>query len=123
MSSPYGFSAFVTPRYIVNHKITFSLNGGKGSFKTINAKTDATFTLSKSKPSKSGYTFRGWYLKRKADNTWYVAGRGWYSWDYITKNNLSPKIYNPGKSCTIDTSWTNGSTASNYGFYAQWKKK
>ena len=80
-------------------------------------------TVASNKPSKNGYTFKGWYVKRLADNKWYVAGKGWCTWNYITANNLSPKIYTPGKSYCIDASWTKGSPNSNYRFYAKWVKK
>lgn len=124
MKAPYGFSAFITPDYdvpAVSHKISYTLNGGSGSFSSFSVKDGGSFSLSGSKPSREGYTFKGWYAKRLADSKWFVDGKSWCTWDYITANKLTPKTYNPGQSYTLDSSWTKGSPESNYGFYAQWK--
>lgn len=121
-SAPYGFSAFVTPKYAkpVTHNFSYALNGGTGSFKSFNVKDGNNITVSSAKPTKYGYTFKGWYVKRLADNKWYVNGKGWCTWGYISKNKTWPKIYTPGKSYRLDSSWTSGSSKSNYCFYAQW---
>lgn len=121
-SAPYGFSAFVTPKYSkqTTHKFSYALNGGTGSFKNFNVKDGDNITVSSTRPTKYGYTFKGWYVKRLVDKKWYVNGKGWCTWDYISKNKTWPKIYTPGKSYRLDSSWTSGSTKSNYCFYAQW---
>lgn len=123
LSSPYGFSAFVTPNYgtTVNHNISFALNGGNGTFNSFIVSNGSNFQIPSNKPTKTGYTFKGWYAKRLADNTWHVTGPGWCTWDYITRNNCSPKIYPPAKVYNMDYSWTKGSANSNYCFYAQWQ--
>ena len=48
-------------------KITFNLNGGSGSFSdlsgsTTNSNTYVTLTLPTTKPTRSGYTFKGWTI-------------------------------------------------------------
>lgn len=124
MKAPYGFSAFITPKYssaAASHNMSYALNGGSGTFNSFSVKDGSTFKLSGSKPSKTGYTFRGWYAKRLADSKWYVDGKSWCTWDYITANNLSPKIYNSEQNHIMNSSWTKGSPNSNYRFYAQWR--
>ena len=123
LSSPYGFTAFVTPNYDnnVTHTMSFSLNGGTGTFNSFFVSNGFDFKLPNSKPAKTGYTFRGWYSKRLADNKWHVSGTGWCTWDYITKNKLTPRLYAPSERHNMNKSWTKGCTNSNYCFYAQWK--
>ena len=120
----FNIVAYVTPKYAaeaVNHTFKFELKGGSGSFPNQTAVTGGKLTLPSSTPTKSGYAFKCWYVKRNSDQKWYVSGKGWYKWADIIANNYSPQVYRPGVTLTIDSSWTEGNQPnSSYAFYAQW---
>lgn len=104
------------------HKIYYSTEGGEGSYSTLNLKYGTQFKVPAKAPTKAGYTFSGWKLKRLKDSKWYVTGKGWCTEDSIEKKGYSPRLYPAGKTLTIDVSWIEGSSNSNYRFYAVWKK-
>lgn len=129
LPSNYAMIAFVTPKYktqtsaasTVSHQISYSLNGGSGTFNSQTVKDGGKITLPSARPTKAGYNFKGWYVKR-SDNTWFALSAGWTSWDTITKKKYTPKTYAAGTSYTLDSSWTKGKANGNYTFYAQWDK-
>ena len=115
----YGYVPIKYPAPKANHTFNYGLNGGSGSFSSVVVKDGGALKIPTSKPTKAGYDFQGFYVKRLADQTWYVAGSGW-----VAEKNLSGKtrkLYQSGTSYTIDSSWTKGSPKSNYTLYAQWK--
>ena len=118
--------AYVTPKYkstSYTHTVEFGLNEGNGTFKTQTVRDGENFTIPSGKPERSGYTFKGWSLKRLVDQKWYVSDKGWVSASEIEKNKLSSKLYQPNDKLKVDSSWTkNGGANSNYRFYAQWEK-
>ena len=102
-----------------SHTFSYSLNGGSGSFGSVTLKDGEKLTIPSTKPTKAGYDFLGYYVRRNADATWHVNGSGW-----LTEPNLNGKaraLYQPGSSYIIDNSWTKGSPKSSYTFWAQWK--
>ena len=138
-SSGFHIVAYVTPKYTVaapaapakyTHTITYNTNGGSGSYGTQNVQDGNQIQIPAAKPTKTGYTFQGWYAKRLSDNTWYVinSGKGWCTWNNIMSKMYTPKAYVPGQKYTLDDSWRKKSsdvnkdaTKSNYTFFAQWK--
>lgn len=118
-SGIYGFVKIKYPAAKATHTFSYGLNGGSGSFPAQKVKDGSAVKIPSAKPSKAGYDFQGFYVKRTADATWYVAGSGWVSEKKL--GTRSRKLYQPGSSYTIDASWTKGSAKSNYTFYAQWK--
>ena len=116
-----GQEIVLCPAWVSVHVFSYSLNGGTGTYSNVTVADGQKITLPSTIPTKSGYTFRGWYVRRLADNTWYVPGTGWCTWNDITDKNLNPKLYNPGESYTVGYEWTKGSPNSNYCFYAQWQ--
>lgn len=73
--------------------------------------------------TRNGYSFAGWNVNRKSDNTWYVAGKGWKTETEIAENGYTRKTYTPGLSCIIDATWTNGSNSTeSFAFNAVWSQ-
>lgn len=118
-SGIYGYVPIQYPAQKVSHTFSYNMNGGSGSVSSATVKDGGTLTIPSTKPTRTGYDFQGYYVKRLADGTWHVSGSGW-----VAEKNLSGKTrktYQPGTKYTIDNSWTKGSAKSNYTFYAQWK--
>lgn len=136
------------------YTITYNTNGGtwsegKPEDKTI--KYNDQYTITSKKPTKEGYDFIGWRVKR-SDNRWYynfdMAGSGytceeskctygWYINSYNKDNSKKHKgklLFTSGTKITLKDKWVylNDLNDDNkkkrrvsytYTFYAQWKKK
>lgn len=61
-----------------SYTVSYNANGGTGAPASQTKWKDQALTLSSTKPSKTGYTFKGWALsKSEADNgTWYYQAGG-----------------------------------------------
>ncbi|MBQ3291432.1 MAG: RICIN domain-containing protein [Mogibacterium sp.] len=123
-TSDFNIVAYVTPNYSntsSSYKVSYNLNGGSGSFATQNVAYNSQFTIYSGKPTKSGETFKCWYLRRLKDNKWYVGNMGWYTWSEIEKNNYTPRAYDSGYSMTINSNWIkDGGEGSDFSLVAQW---
>lgn len=76
--------------------IKFNANGGKGGPSSLEAKYDEVLPQIKtSKPTRSGYTFIGWF-----DNTNYIKGTEYYS-----DNQTSSMKYNRKSNITLYAGW------------------
>ena len=107
----------------VSHTFSFGLNDGSGSFSDMKVVDGQEFSIPSKKPSRKGYTFKGWYVKRTTDNVWYYnSSHGWMNWDKAKKAGYTPKMYDAGRTMKFDSTWTKGCAKGNYRFYAQWKK-
>ena len=79
-----GDSATTTVKFNVNvpawtsYTVSYNANGGSGAPSKQTKWKDQTLTLSSTKPTRTGYTFKGWALtKADADNgTWYYQAGG-----------------------------------------------
>ena len=59
-----------------SYKITFNANGGSGSPSSQTKWYGESLTLSSTKPTKTGYTFKGWSISSSATNaTWSAGGK------------------------------------------------
>ena len=100
----------------------FNSNGGNGSMAPMYISFGDAFTIRANTFTRTGYQFEGWYAKRDADSTWYVAGKGWLTDSQISSGGYSRALYGDKATKTFDESWTKGySGKSTYTFYAQWK--
>lgn len=106
----------------VKHNFSYNMNGGTGTISSVNVNNDDTLQISSTQPTREGYTFKGWAVKRLADEKWYIAGKGWYTDEVIVQNKYIYKVYYPSQSYVIDSSWTTGAANSDYCFYALWSK-
>ena len=106
----------------VNCSFEFGLNGGTGSFSTLSTTHGKTIALSSAKPNKTGYVFIGWAAKRLGDQKWISDKGGWVESGSVSSNG-GYRLYQPGKTLTIDNSWTKGYSGTNvkFRFYAQWR--
>lgn len=61
-----------------SYTVSYNANGGSGAPSSQTKWKDQTLTLSTTKPTRTGYTFKGWALsKTEADNgTWYYQAGG-----------------------------------------------
>ena len=57
-----------------SYTITYSANGGKNAPATQKKTSGKTLTLSKTKPTRTGYTFQGWATNKTATTATYKAG-------------------------------------------------
>lgn len=97
------------------YKVKFSLNGGTGgNAKTLTVEEGKTATKPSKNPTRSGYTFAGWYLNGKAYNFSTPVNKDITlvaQWTEIPKKKYVVKFYdNYGKFCDL-VNVTEGSTA------------
>lgn len=85
-----------------------------------NVRDNCYLTLPGSPGKRNGDSFLGWKAYRKADKTYYVAGKGWLTTKQMADYGYEYKLYQPGDSLKINNSWTQGSEYSNYSFYPVW---
>lgn len=105
------------------YTFTYYGNGGTGSVSSQSVQLNKDFTIKANGFIKSGYTFNGYFVKRKSDGKWFVDGKGWKSDSEISQNNWSRKNYKPGTVLNVNNSWQSGSkTNETFTFHAQWKK-
>ncbi|MBQ6285563.1 MAG: InlB B-repeat-containing protein, partial [Bacilli bacterium] len=83
---------------IRTYKITYNLNGGSsGQTGSLSVTYNGTLpTISKSRPTRSGYTFKGWY-----DNTDYTKGKQYYN-----ENNVAVRNYDKTSNLTLYAGWS-----------------
>ena len=106
---------------VTNLKYEFNSQGGSGSYSAIVANKGDTFTLPTAKPTKTGYVFKGWAVKRLGDQKWFSAQGGWVSAGQVASKG-GYKLYSAGKTLNANNTWLSGFTGSTakYRFYAQW---
>lgn len=90
---PYGKSNANVKLYavwgITQYTVAYNANGGTGAPGSQSIDSNKNATLSKTKPTRSGYTFLGWSTDSKATSAQYVAGAK----------------YTAGKSTTLYAVW------------------
>ncbi len=103
--------------------IYYKVNNSIGFQPAIRVSKGDNFTITKSKPTKSGYTFTGWAAYRVKDMKYFVSGKGWFTEKEIQNKGYSKKLYPAGGKYTFTDSWTKGCSGnSHYVLEAQWKK-
>ncbi|MCD8355464.1 MAG: S-layer homology domain-containing protein [Clostridia bacterium] len=102
---------------------SYNANGGSGSISSQSVAFMGTLKLSSSTCTRSGYTFKGWNVKRLKDNKWYTNSGTWSTDAQITSNGYTKKLYAAGSSYAFGREWIKDCTdISNYTFYAVWEK-
>ncbi len=78
--------------------ITYNLNDGSGGQTgSLSVHYNSTLpTISKSRPTRSGFTFKGWY-----DNTDYTKGKQYYN-----ENNVAVRNYDKTSNLTLYAGWS-----------------
>ena len=107
-----------------NDAATFSFDATDGDFNTsdLTVYFGETIEIPYSVPTKTGYQFVGWTVKRNNDNTWATEGHGWLTESEFSSQGFEKQLFVASSSYGFDDSWTNGlSTISSYTFYAEWK--
>ena len=102
-----------------SYKISYNANGGTGAPSAQTKWYGSALTLSSSKPSRSGYTFKGWATSSTATTATYSAGGSYTANASATLYAVwqvaytKPKITgfgvsraNGGKSCRVKFSWS-----------------
>lgn len=106
-----------------NYTINYNLNGGSGSIPVQKVPYGSAVVITNTIPTREGYTFAGWSLKRTTDETWYTTTGTWSSESNITSSNLSKKVFASGVSNNISYEWVKGCLVNdNYTYYAVWEK-
>lgn len=101
----------------------YNANGGNGTMSSQKVELNKSFTVKANEFKRSGYTFTGYTVKRNSDGRFFVADKGWKTESEISGNKWTKKLYAPGVSLNVNSSWQNGSkTNETFTFYAQWKK-
>ena len=108
----------------VESTIEFGLNGGSGTFNSVTKTYGSAIAIPSSKPAKSGYLFKGWALKRLADQKWMTEQGAWATSSSVASNG-GYRLYASGTKSTLDSSWYKGFSGANtnFRFYAQWEKE
>lgn len=100
------------------HRFSYDLRGGTPSIASFTVKDKKTFTISTKVPKKPGYKkFDGYYAYRVSDKKYYVSGKGW------KKSSKGAKLYKPGQTLKLDSSWTKGKKKSNYKLIAHYSQR
>ncbi len=94
-----GWSKIIT---VQNYTVTFNINGGSGSVPNSVVATIGNNmpTITGSVPTRSGYTFMGWY-----DNATYTKGT-----QYYTAANTSTRKYDKKSDTTLYAGWKKNDT-------------
>ena len=104
------------------YTINYYANSGSGSMNPQSVEWQGTFTISDNKFKKEGCKVIGWYLRRNADNKWYVTGQGWQSSNDILVNKYEKKLYPIQSELKVDLSWIrDNESAKEFTFYAVWE--
>lgn len=119
-----GFAAFWSPNFF---QIRFDENGASGTVKDTAVQLKETFIIpDASSLSRPGYKFLYWNAYRTSDNSYYVAGQGWYTEAEIMANGYTKRAYNPGDKYYIEeSSWLSNDPANNnteFVFVAAWER-
>lgn len=104
------------------HIVNFHNNDGNGVSSFYKVRNGEVIPFPAEDPTRDGYVFTGWYCKRMADATWHVQEAGWITWDKVTANKYTPRLYQSNEIHRMDSSWMKGSAESDYTFFAQWEK-
>ena len=64
----------VTINAISSHTVSYDANGGSGAPSSQTKKVGTNLTLSSTKPTRSGYTFKGWSMSDEGLGTTYSSG-------------------------------------------------
>lgn len=101
--------------------IQYHANGGKGSMSSTNAVFGKDNVAKKNTFSKSGYAFKGWYVKRDSDGKWLYTNGKTKKWFVAGKQSkgYAKVVYKNGASFSKTTS-VNGDVLH---LYAKWVKK
>ncbi|MBE7058858.1 MAG: hypothetical protein E7387_07150 [Ruminococcaceae bacterium] len=106
-----------------NYTINYNLNGGSGSIPAQTVAYGNAVVITSTVPTKEGYTFAGWSLKRTTDEAWYTTTGTWSSESNITSSGLTKRVFASGVSNNISYEWVkNCFTNKNYTYYAVWEK-
>lgn len=101
--------------------IRFYPNKGSGTMNDISTAYGRAFTIPECKFQRAGYSFQGWAGYRPSDSTYFVKGVGWVTQSVIDKNGYQKRVYQPGETHTLNTSWTKDPIEQNViGFAAFW---
>lgn len=101
--------------------IRFYPNKGTGTMADVSTTYGSTFTIPECKFVRTGHTFGGWAGYRPSDKTYFVKGVGWVTQEVINEKGYEKRVYEPGESHTLNTSWTKDPIEQNViGFAAFW---
>lgn len=105
------------------YTFSFNSNGGSGSVATQTVNYGGTLTIPTTQPTRTGYTFVGWNVKRTTDGTWYCDANGWCTDTQINASGAVRRVYTPGeKYPSLGFEWVKGCFANkDYTFYAVWE--
>ncbi|MGM9616501.1 S-layer homology domain-containing protein [Butyricicoccus sp.] len=102
---------------------SYDANGGSGNISSQSVNFVGTIKLPADTCTRSGYTFKGWHVKRLKDNKWYTTSGTWSTDAQISSNGYAKWIYAAGSSYGMGREWIKDCTdISNYTFYAVWEK-
>ena len=99
--------SFASPAYTTTYTISYNANGGSGAPNAQTKKYNTTLTLSTTKPTKTGYTFKGWATSSSATTAQYQPGGSytanasatlWAVWQIITYTITYKSNYSGGPS-------------------------
>ena len=106
----------------VDLTFNYDSNGGSGTMASTTATFGNAYTIPATSFTKTGYTLKGWYLRRDEDSQWFVTNIGWR--DEATANQMGKNLY--GKRHTfnyLDASFLTGNTsARSFTWFAVWEK-
>ena len=104
------------------YTFTYNANGGTGAPGSQIVSFNTPLHISAVTPTRSGYRFLGWYAMRNADQTWYCAGKGWFTDAQITASGYQKRLYPIDTDFTINNSWLSGCMETDgFTFYAVWE--
>lgn len=105
------------------YTISYNANGGTGAPASQTVNFDGTLHIPATVPTRSGYTFLGWYAMRNGDQTWYSAGNGWHTEAQLTASGYTKRLYPTDTDFVINNSWLSGCLdTTGFTFYAVWEK-
>lgn len=115
-------SGWPTSAPSISYSFAFNSNGGNGSLSAQTVNHGGVLSIPTATPTRSGYTFEGWNVKRTTDGKWYCSSNGWRTDADITAHGYTPKLYLPGETYGISYEWIRECMNNRgYTFYAVWK--
>lgn len=114
------------PGYLVvnTYNMVYDSNGGNGSIGSGTAEYNTTYMVSSEQFYRTGYTFNGYYIRRKSDGkVWGGSTNGWLA--EKSTNESKYKIYQRGKKVTVGNSLVSEDvslTTDIFTFVATWEK-
>lgn len=102
-------------------QFTFNANGGTGSMDSFSVDTNGSFVIPEPGFTFDDYTFKGYYVQRKCDSTYY-GNAGWQKWQAVIDNQYENKLYIPGETYVFGGEWfkDGGVAGGAYEFIAVW---